>query len=107
MLTLYMVPRSATQEFNNVMSLAIFGEDFGHNWPKSQDRQLNLDFKKTILVQQPSFHTGMGSSPLTHHFNEEHNDTYCDLPSTFLLDEFAFKNPFINSKRTSHKARVK
>ena len=24
--------------------------------------------------------------------HEEHNDTYCDLPSTFLLDEFAFKS---------------
>ena len=23
--------------------------------------------------------------------HEEHNDTYCDLPSTFFLDEFAFK----------------
>ena len=25
-------------------------------------------------------------------FCEEHNDTYYDLPSTFLLDEFAFKS---------------
>ena len=34
----------------------------------------------------------MGSSPLTRKYHEEHNDTYHDLPSTFLLDEFAFKS---------------
>jgi hypothetical protein len=29
----------------------------------------------------------MESSPLARNYHEEHNDTYCDLPSTFLLDE--------------------
>jgi hypothetical protein len=37
-------------------------------------------------------------------FHEEHDDTYCDLPSTFLLDEFSFgvihntKNGFLEVK---------
>ena len=42
--------------------------------------------------EQPSYCTGMGSSPLVRNFHEEHNDAYCDLPSTFIFDEFAFKS---------------
>ena len=30
----------------------------------------------------------MESSPLTINFHEEHNDIHCDLPNTFILDDF-------------------
>ena len=33
----------------------------------------------------------MGSLLLIRKFHEEHDDAYRDLPSTFLLDEFAVK----------------
>ena len=42
--------------------------------------------------EQPSSQIGMGSMSLPRFCHEEHNDTYCDLPSTFLLDGFAFKS---------------
>ena len=45
-----------------------------------------------IACEQLSFHIGMGSLPLTRIFHEEHNDTYCNLPSTFFLDKFASKS---------------
>lgn len=41
-----------------------------------------------LSYEQPSFHIGMVSPPLTRDFHEEHDDTYRDLSSTLLLDEF-------------------
>ena len=32
------------------------------------------------------------NNPLTREIHEEHNDTHCDFPSTFLFDEFASKS---------------
>ena len=46
----------------------------------------------------------MGSLSLTRNFQEEHNDTYSDIPSTFLLEEFAFKS-FISPKRASQEVK--
>ena len=34
----------------------------------------------------------MGSSLLPGNLQDEHNDTYCDLDSTFLSDVFALKS---------------
>ena len=45
-----------------------------------------------VSCEQPYFHIGMGSLPLTRKSHEKHNDTCCDLPSTFYLDDFAFKS---------------
>ena len=47
---------------------------------------------------QPSNHIGMESLPLTRRFQEEHNEIYCDLPSTFILDKFALQKSLINLK---------
>ena len=57
----------------------------------STKTQFILDFKD-FFVNNPSFHIGIGSPPLTRKSHDEHNDTYNDLPSTFLLDELAFKS---------------
>ena len=38
-----------------------------------------------ISCEQPSFHIGMRSSPLTRQFVEEHIDTHCDLPSNLKV----------------------
>ena len=40
----------------------------------------------------------MGSSASTRKFHEEHNDTYCGPPSTFLLDESAFNSTLMASQ---------
>ena len=53
--------------------------------------------------QQPSTRIEMGSSPLTRRLHEEHNGTYCDLPSTFLLDGFPSKLEATQSHFTYHK----
>ena len=50
----------------------------------------SLTFK--ISCEYSSFYIGIGSSPLTKRCHKEHNDTYYDLPSIFLLDEVAFKS---------------
>lgn len=34
----------------------------------------------------------MGSSPLAKKIHKAHNNTCCDLPSNFFLDEFSFKS---------------
>ena len=47
----------------------------------------------------------MGSSWLTRTFHEENKDTYCDLPSTFVLDECAFKSRFICPKVASREVK--
>ena len=57
--------------------------------------------------EQSPFHIGMGSMPLPRKFHEEHNDTYCGLPSTFFLDEFAFKSHSYFQKWCLMKLRVK
>ena len=49
----------------------------------------------------------MGSLPLTRKFHEELKDTYHDLPSTFLLDECAFKSHSYAQKWLLMKLRVK
>ena len=52
-----------------------------------------LDFKKILVTTIFSYWNG-NIMIAKNTFHEEHNDTYCDLPSTFLLDdEFAFKSP--------------
>ena len=43
-----------------------------------------------LSCEQPSFHIGMKSSPLTRKFHKEHDEIYCDLPDTFILNKFAF-----------------
>ena len=45
-----------------------------------------------IVVNNHLFRIGIGSSPLPRKFHEGHNDTYCDLPKPFFLDEFGFTN---------------
>ena len=59
------------------------------------------------LPEQPSFDVGMGSMPLPRNLHEEHNDSYCALPSTFLLDEFALKSHSQAEKWSLWKLRVK
>ena len=49
-----------------------------------------------ISCEQPSFHIGMGSLTLTTKFHEGYDRTYCDLPNTFLLDEFCLQESFVS-----------
>ena len=50
----------------------------------TKEKLVHFGLKKNSC-EQLSFHIGMGS--------ERHNDAaYCDLCSTFLVDEFAFKS---------------
>lgn len=45
-----------------------------------------------FYCEQPSVHIGMELLPMTRKFHEEHNDTHCDLPNTFLLDENVYRS---------------
>ena len=51
------------------------------------------------------FHIGMGSLSLTRKFHEEHDDTYCGLPSTFLLDDSAFNSTLMASQEVKGQLR--
>ena len=62
---------------------------------------------KSIFCEQPSFHIGMGSSQLPRKFHEGHNDNYCDLPNTFLLDKFAFKSYSQAAKQPLMKTKLR
>ena len=48
--------------------------------------QINSLLTLKLSCEQPSFHIGMVSSPLTREFHEG-RDTYCGFPSTLLLNE--------------------
>ena len=73
----------------------------------STKRKVSSFLTLKFYYEQPSFHIGMGSLPLTRKFHEEHNDTYFDLPRTFLLDEFAFKSHSSTQKWPLRKLWVK
>ena len=48
-----------------------------------------------VSCEQPYFHIGMGSSPLTGKFQEEPNEpimTFLTTPPPSILNEFAFKS---------------
>jgi hypothetical protein len=70
-------------------------------------KRLNSFLTLKFSYKQSPFHIGMGSMPLPRKFHEELNDTYCDLPSTFFLDEFAFKSHSHFQKWHLMKLRVK
>jgi hypothetical protein len=51
--------------------------------------------------KQPSHHIGLGSSPSTRKFHEEHNETHHELLGIFLSDGFAFTESFESPKMAS------
>ena len=58
-----------------------------------QPRKIVSSLQTTnIFVDNHLFILEWGHCRLTRNFHEEYHNKHCDLPSTYLVDEFAFKN---------------